>query len=102
MHTGIDLAGPTGTPVFAYKSGLVVFAGWSGAYGNMLKIDHGNGVATWYAHSSRLLVSAGDTVQMGQIIMKIGNTGWSSGPHLHFEIRVNGTPLNPYGYIAGK
>lgn len=102
LHTGMDIAGRGGDPIYAYKSGLVTFAGWGGAYGNMLKVDHGNGVATWYAHCSALLVSAGDTVSMGQVIAKEGTTGNSTGNHLHFEIRINGTPVNPYGYIAGK
>lgn len=102
IHTGMDIAGRGGDPIYAYKSGLVVFAGWGGPYGNMLKIDHGNGVATWYAHCSKLLVSAGDTVEMGQIIANEGTTGNSTGNHLHFEMRINGIAVNPYGYIAGK
>lgn len=102
LHTGMDIAGRSGDPIYAYKSGLVTFSGWGGPYGNMLKIDHGNGVSTWYAHCSKLLVSAGDTVQMGQIIAKEGTTGNSTGNHLHFELRINGAAVNPYGYIAGK
>ena len=101
-HTGIDLAGRGGDPIYAYKSGLVVFAGWAGLYGNMLKIDHGNGVATWYAHCSKLYVVAGDSVEMGQKVAAEGTTGNSTGNHLHFEMRINGVAVNPYGYIAGK
>lgn len=102
IHTGMDIAGRSGDPIYAYKSGLVTFAGWGGPYGNMLKVDHGNGVSTWYAHCSKLLVSAGDTVEMGQTIAKEGTTGNSTGNHLHFEMRINGIAVNPYGYIAGK
>lgn len=100
MHTGIDLAGPKGLPIYAYKAGLVTFSGWNGNYGYMVKVDHGNGVSTWYAHSSQLLVNAGDTVSQGQTIALIGSTGWSTGPHLHFEMRINGAAVNPYPYIS--
>jgi murein DD-endopeptidase MepM/ murein hydrolase activator NlpD len=100
MHTGIDLAGPRGLPIYAYKSGLVTFSGWNGNYGYMVKVDHGNGVSTWYAHSSQLLVNAGDTVSQGQTIALMGSTGWSTGSHLHFEIRINGGAVNPYPYIS--
>ena len=98
-HTGIDLAGPQGSPIYAYKTGKVIFSGWGNSYGYLVKIDHGNGVATWYAHSSKLLVKAGDTVTQGQTIALVGTTGNSTGPHLHFEIRINGTAVNPYPYI---
>ena len=98
-HTGIDIAGPQGKAIYAYKTGKVVFSGWGGAYGYMLKVDHGNGVATWYAHCSKLLAKAGDTVNQGQTIAHVGTTGNSSGPHLHFEIRINGSAVNPYPYI---
>ncbi|MDD3303572.1 MAG: peptidoglycan DD-metalloendopeptidase family protein [Clostridia bacterium] len=103
-HTGIDItgSGATGNPIYAYKTGTVTFAGYSSSYGNYIKIDHGNGLATWYAHCSKLLVSAGQEVSQGQTIALIGSTGWVTGPHLHFEVRVNGVPVNPYPYIAGK
>lgn len=102
-HTGTDIAGQIGNPIYAYKSGLVTFAGWSsGGYGYLVKIDHGNGVATWYAHCSKVLVSAGDEVSQGQNIALLGSTGYSTGPHLHFEIRLSGVPVNAYSYIAGK
>lgn len=102
LHTGIDIAGRGGDPIYAYKSGLVIFSGWSGGYGYLIKVDHGNGVITYYAHCSKLLVTAGDSVEMGQEIAKEGTTGNSTGNHLHFEIRINGTAVNPYGYIAGR
>jgi len=102
IHTGMDIAGRSGDPIYAYKSGLVTFAGWGGPYGYMLKVDHGNGVSTWYAHCSKLLVDAGNSVEMGQTIAKEGSTGNSTGNHLHFELRINGAPVNPYAYIAGK
>lgn len=102
FHTGIDIAGKYGDPLYAYKSGLVIYSGWSNGYGKLLKVDHGNGVITYYAHCCELLVSAGDTVEMGQTIAKQGSTGWSTGTHLHFEIRINGRHVNPYPYIVGK
>lgn len=101
-HTGTDIDGRTGDPNYAYKAGKVIFAGWSGGYGNLVKVDHGNGFVTYYAHNSKLLVSVGDYVNMGQTIAIQGNTGNSSGDHLHFEIRVNGRAINAYPYIRGK
>lgn len=101
-HTGIDLGGAVGTAIYAYRSGTVTFAGWGTGYGLHVKIDHGDGMSTYYAHCSELLVSAGQQVSEGQMIAKIGLTGYTTGPHLHFEIRFNGVPTNPYPYIAGK
>ena len=101
-HTGIDLGGAIGTAIYAYKSGTVTFAGWGTGYGLHVKVDHGNGMSTLYAHCSELLVSAGQQVSEGQMIAKIGMTGYTTGPHVHFEVRLNGVPVNPYGYIAGK
>ena len=101
-HTGIDLGGAVGTAIYAYRSGTVTFAGWGSGYGLHVKVDHGNGMSTLYAHCSELLVSAGQQVSEGQIIAKIGLTGYTTGPHLHFEVRINGVPVNPYPYIAGK
>jgi murein DD-endopeptidase MepM/ murein hydrolase activator NlpD len=98
-HTGIDIGVPYGTPIDAADGGTVIFAGWNVAYGNMTVIDHGGGFATMYAHQSKQLVSVGDHVTQGQIIGYIGTTGWSTGPHLHFEIRVDGTPVNPMKYL---
>ena len=101
-HTGIDLGGAIGTAIYAYKSGTVSFAGWGSGYGLHVKIDHGNGMTTYYAHCSELLVSVGQQVTEGQMIAKIGMTGYTTGPHLHFEVRFNGVPTNPYPYIVGK
>lgn len=101
-HTGIDLGGAIGTAIYAYKTGTVTFAGWGRGYGLHVKIDHGNGMTTYYAHCSELLVSVGQQVTEGQMIAKIGMTGYTTGPHLHFEVRFNGVPTNPYPYIAGK
>ena len=102
FHTGTDIAGPAGTPIYSYKSGLVTFAGWQTSYGNIIKVDHGNGLSTWYAHCSSFTVSAGTQVSQGQVIAKMGSTGWSTGNHLHFEVRINGVHTNSYNYIAGK
>lgn len=101
-HTGIDIGGAIGTAIYAYRSGTVTFSGWGTGYGKHIKIDHGDGMSTLYAHASELLVSAGEYVQEGQMIAKIGMTGYTTGPHLHFEIRLSGVPVNPYPYIAGK
>lgn len=101
-HTGTDIGGAVGTAIYGFRSGTVTFAGWGGSYGNMVRIDHGNGMSTIYAHCSQLLVTTGQQVSEGQIIAKIGMTGYTTGPHLHFEIRLNGVPVNAYPYIAGK
>lgn len=102
FHTGTDIAGKSGDPIYAYKSGTVVFAGTISSYGRIIKIDHGNGMQTWYAHCSSLLVSVGDTVSEGQNIALMGRTGWATGNHLHFEVRLNGVPVDSYNYIVGK
>lgn len=95
MHTGVDLACPTGTTIHAAASGEIIFAGWLGAYGNAIIIDHGGGMNTVYGHCSRLLVRVGAVVKQGQSIGRVGSTGWSTGPHCHFEVRRNGTPIRP-------
>lgn len=95
MHTGIDIAGNIGDPFAAAAEGKVISAGWGGGYGNMIVIDHGNGVTTRYAHASKLLVSVGQNVSKGQTIGLVGSTGNSTGPHLHFEVMVNGSTVNP-------
>lgn len=98
-HYGIDWACPTGTTIFASSGGTVTRAGWSSSYGYCVYIQHPGGFETRYAHNSKLLVSKGQTVSQGQAIALSGNTGDSSGPHLHFEIRINGTPVNPEYYL---
>ncbi len=98
-HTGLDIATSTGTPVSAAASGTVTFAGWKGSYGYLMVITHSNGVQTYYGHCSKLYFSAGDTVSKGQTIAAVGSTGNSTGPHLHFEIRVNGVAYNPQNYL---
>jgi murein DD-endopeptidase MepM/ murein hydrolase activator NlpD len=99
QHNGVDLGVPQGTPVYAVESGVVIMAGWNDAYGNLVVIDHGGGTSTWYAHNSKLLVKVGDAVKQGQQISESGNTGWSTGPHLHFELHINGQPVNPLDYL---
>ena len=99
MHEGIDLAVPTGTPVVAAAAGIVIVAGWMGGYGNLVVIDHGNGIATAYGHNSSVAVSYGQSVAQGQLISYSGSTGHSTGPHVHFEVRVNGSPVDPLGYL---
>ena len=98
-HTGLDIATSTGTPVLAAASGTVTFSGRNGSYGNLLVITHSNGVQTYYGHCSKLYVSAGTTVTQGQTVAAVGSTGNSTGPHLHFEIRVNGVAYNPQNYL---
>ena len=100
-HQGIDIAGPYGSNIVAADGGTVIYAGYnSGGYGNLVKIDHGNGYVTYYGHNSSLCVSVGDKVAKGQVIAKMGSTGRSTGNHCHFEIRKGGTPVNPTGYIS--
>lgn len=98
-HTGLDIAAAKGTPIAAAASGTVTFSGYKGSYGNMLVISHGNGVQTYYAHCSKLYVSAGTRVSQGQTIAAVGSTGNSTGPHLHLEVRVNGVAYNPQNYV---
>jgi murein DD-endopeptidase MepM/ murein hydrolase activator NlpD len=99
QHTGIDIAAGTGTPIRAAKGGEVVFAGRMGGYGNCIIVNHGGGFSTLYAHQSRLGASDGQDVEQGEVIGYVGSTGNSTGPHLHFETRVNGTPQNPRRYL---
>lgn len=99
-HTGIDIGASTGTSIKAAAGGTVIFSGWKGTLGKMVVISHGNGIQTYYAHCSSLLVSSGQTVSAGQLIAKVGSTGRSTGPHLHFEIRLNGSAINPQTYIG--
>jgi murein DD-endopeptidase MepM/ murein hydrolase activator NlpD len=99
LHPGIDIGAGMGTPIKAAASGRVIVAAYSGGYGNLVVIDHGNGLATAYAHQSRIAVSVGQEVSQGQVIGYVGSTGFSTGPHLHFEVRVNGSPADPMGYL---
>ncbi len=99
MHEGIDIGCGYGAPIWAAAAGTVIWSGWRGGYGNAVVVDHGNGLATLYAHSSTLLVSVGQTVSQGETVALIGSTGNSSGPHLHFEVRVNGSAVDPLLYL---
>ena len=100
FHPGIDIANDLGTPVVATADGIVEYAGWnSGGYGNMVDINHGNGIMTRYGHGSQVLVSAGQPVVRGQVIMLMGSTGFSTGPHVHYEVHVNGQRVNPISYL---
>ena len=99
MHRGLDIANEIGTPVFAPSDGVVIFDGTEGGYGNVLVLDHGYGVRTRYGHLSKILVKLGDKVKRGQQVAAVGNTGRSTGPHLHYEVRINGIPENPRKFI---
>ncbi|WP_278247525.1 M23 family metallopeptidase [Ruminiclostridium hungatei] len=99
IHEGVDITSSKGDPIYAAASGVVEFAGYSSGYGYNVKIDHQNGIRTIYAHSSRLLVKKGEKVEKGQKIALVGSTGNSTGPHLHFEIRIGNTPVDPTGYL---
>ena len=98
-HTGLDIAAPTGTAIKAAAGGTVTFSGYKGSYGYMVVINHGNGVETYYGHCSKLYAKLGQTVSQGQVIAAVGNTGNSTGPHLHLEIRLNGVAYNPQNYL---
>ncbi len=98
-HPGVDIANHMGTPVYAADAGVVEFAGWATGYGNSIVINHGGGKKTRYGHSSKLLVKVGDEVEKGEEIMLMGSTGWSTGPHLHFEVIINGVKYNPLNYV---
>lgn len=100
LHTGLDFPGPVGTPIRSAAAGVVLSAEASGAYGQMIEVDHGNGLVTRYAHTSRMMVRPGELVRRGQAIAQIGNTGRSTGSHLHFEVLLNGVPQNPARFLA--
>ena len=100
FHPGIDIANDMGTPIVATADGVVEVAGWnSGGYGNMVDIDHGNGIMTRYGHAMQVAVTAGQHVRRGQVIAYMGSTGFSTGPHVHYEVRINGQAVNPSAYL---
>ena len=101
-HTGLDIAASSGTPIKVIADGTVTFAKYSGSYGNLVKVSHGNGVETWYAHTSKMYVTVGQEVKAGDVIAAVGSTGNSTGAHLHLEIRINGNHVNPQNYIYNK
>ncbi len=98
-HSGLDIANKTGTPLYAADSGKVEIAGWARGYGNTIVVNHGGGKKTRYAHLSKFYVGVGQKVGKGETIGLMGNTGWSTGPHLHFEVIINGVKYNPLSYI---
>lgn len=102
FHTGIDIATPVGTPVRVTADGVVEEAGSSGRYGKLIEVDHGNGLVTYYAHLSQFMVLPGQEVHGGQVIALSGKTGHVTGPHLHYEVRLAGTPVNPYKYLSKR
>lgn len=101
-HTGLDIAATTGTPIKVVADGVVTNASYSGSYGNLVKISHGDGVETWYAHTSKMYVTVGQKVSAGDTIAAVGSTGNSTGAHLHFEIRINGNHINPQKYLYNQ
>jgi murein DD-endopeptidase MepM/ murein hydrolase activator NlpD len=100
MHEGIDIGAPVGTPVLAARGGIVSYAGQMSGYGNIVLVEHGGGLTTAYAHQSRIHAAVGQLVTAGQQLGEVGSTGNSTGPHLHFEVRVNGSPRNPREYVG--
>ncbi|SEN32702.1 Peptidase family M23 [Sphingomonas gellani] len=100
MHAGVDIPGPVGTPVYATADGIIDHASRLGGYGNMVEVDHGKGIATRYGHLSKILVSDGQKVTRGQLIALMGSTGRSTGPHLHYEVRIDGHAVNPIPFLT--
>jgi murein DD-endopeptidase MepM/ murein hydrolase activator NlpD len=99
LHAGVDIGVGYGTPIHAAAAGTVIHAGWLGGYGNLVVVDHGDGLSTAYGHQQRIYVSPGQGVAQGDVLGEVGNTGYSFGPHLHFEVRVNGNAVDPLGYL---
>ena len=100
FHAGMDFAADYGAPIYAAQNGIVLYAGWYGGYGNTVILDHGNGITSLYAHASQVYVREGQSVTQGDVIAATGSTGLSTGPHLHFEVRENGTPVDPMNYLT--
>lgn len=100
LHTGVDISATVGTDFTAMANGVVVKAEYNSAYGNMVIIDHGGGVQTLYAHGSQIIATLGQEVKAGDVVLKVGSTGYSTGPHAHFEVRINGNPVNPLDYVS--
>lgn len=100
LHTGVDIGAPRGAHFIAANDGIVTYAGWNTAYGNMVIVDHGGGITTLYAHGDEILVNVGDTIYQGHPVLKVGSTGYSTGPHAHFEVRINGEYVEPLDYIT--
>lgn len=102
IHGGLDIASTTGTDIKAVSKGVVTYASSCGGYGNLVKIDHGNSVETYYGHCSKIYVKVGQEIEAGDVIAAVGSTGYSTGPHLHFEIRIDGNTINPQNYLYTK
>ena len=102
MHRGVDIAAPKGTPIYATADGRVSFVGYRGGYGLLVKVDHGQGRSTWYGHCSMAKVRTGNLVKRGQIIATIGKTGQAIGPHVHYEVRIDGDPVNPANFFLSR
>ena len=100
MHTGLDFRGEIGDPIHATAAGKVTVAGWTGGYGKMVEIDHGNGLSTRYGHLSQIDVNVGDRIRIGQVVGRLGSTGRSTGPHVHYETRIDGEPVDPQKFLA--
>ena len=100
LHTGTDIGAPMGVSFIAANDGIVTYAGYNGAYGNMVIVDHGGGITTLYAHGSEILTEVGAIVTQGTPVLKVGSTGYSTGPHAHFEVRINGQYVEPLDYIT--
>jgi murein DD-endopeptidase MepM/ murein hydrolase activator NlpD len=100
FHKGVDISAPTGTPIHSTADGIVVSSEPMGGYGRLVIVDHGGGVHTYYAHLSKILVHAGQELHRGDLVGLVGSSGRTTAPHLHYEVRVGGTPMNPYRYLA--
>ncbi|GAB6151408.1 M23 family metallopeptidase [Desulfosporosinus burensis] len=99
LHTGADIPAPNGTPIYAAGAGTVIYSGWYGAYGNTVIVDHGKGISSMYPHQSKIAVPNGQNLNAGDLVGYVGSTGWSTGPHLHLEVRINGKPTDPLAYF---